>query len=141
MKALVREAMRQGALGVSTSLMYPPGRTRRPKSSIALAAEAAIRRYLRDAHAVEARRRAPGARRGHPHRPRSEHPGRDLAPEGGRQGELGPHAGDLAKIEQARRDGVDITADTYAYPAWFNSLSPSFRPGRTTAATPSSWRG
>src|SRR5438874_1221064 len=29
----------------------------------------------------------------------------------------------VAKIEQARRDGVDITADTYAYPAWFNTFS------------------
>ena len=29
----------------------------------------------------------------------------------------------VAKIEQARRDGVDISADTYAYPAWFNSFS------------------
>jgi dihydroorotase/N-acyl-D-amino-acid deacylase len=29
----------------------------------------------------------------------------------------------VAKIEQARREGVDITADTYAYPAWFNSMS------------------
>jgi dihydroorotase/N-acyl-D-amino-acid deacylase len=29
----------------------------------------------------------------------------------------------VARIEQARRDGVDITADTYAYPAWFNSFS------------------
>jgi dihydroorotase/N-acyl-D-amino-acid deacylase len=29
----------------------------------------------------------------------------------------------VAKIEAARRDGVDIAADTYAYTAWFNSLS------------------
>jgi N-acyl-D-amino-acid deacylase len=29
----------------------------------------------------------------------------------------------VAKIESARRDGVDIAADTYAYTAWFNSLS------------------
>jgi dihydroorotase/N-acyl-D-amino-acid deacylase len=29
----------------------------------------------------------------------------------------------VAKIDAARRDGVDITADTYAYPAWFNSFS------------------
>ena len=29
----------------------------------------------------------------------------------------------VAKIESARRAGVDIAADTYAYPAWFNSLS------------------
>jgi dihydroorotase/N-acyl-D-amino-acid deacylase len=29
----------------------------------------------------------------------------------------------VARIESARRAGVDIAADTYAYPAWFNSLS------------------
>jgi dihydroorotase/N-acyl-D-amino-acid deacylase len=28
-----------------------------------------------------------------------------------------------AKIEEARRSGVDIAADTYAYTAWYNSLS------------------
>jgi dihydroorotase/N-acyl-D-amino-acid deacylase len=29
----------------------------------------------------------------------------------------------VAHIEQARRSGVDITADTYAYTAWFNTFS------------------
>jgi dihydroorotase/N-acyl-D-amino-acid deacylase len=29
----------------------------------------------------------------------------------------------VAHIEQARRSGVDVAADTYAYPAWFNSFS------------------
>jgi dihydroorotase/N-acyl-D-amino-acid deacylase len=29
----------------------------------------------------------------------------------------------VAKIEDGRRSGVEITADTYAYPAWFNSMS------------------
>jgi N-acyl-D-aspartate/D-glutamate deacylase len=29
----------------------------------------------------------------------------------------------VAKIDSARRAGIDIAADTYAYPAWFNSLS------------------
>jgi dihydroorotase/N-acyl-D-amino-acid deacylase len=29
----------------------------------------------------------------------------------------------VAKIDAARRSGVDIGADTYAYPAWFNSTS------------------
>ena len=29
----------------------------------------------------------------------------------------------IAKIEQARAGGVDVSADTYAYPAWFNSFS------------------
>src|SRR4029077_12209080 len=29
----------------------------------------------------------------------------------------------IAKIEQARASGIDVSADTYAYPAWFNSFS------------------
>jgi dihydroorotase/N-acyl-D-amino-acid deacylase len=29
----------------------------------------------------------------------------------------------VARIDAARRSGVDIAADTYAYPAWFNSMS------------------
>lgn len=29
----------------------------------------------------------------------------------------------VAKINAARAQGIDITADTYAYPAWFNSFS------------------
>jgi N-acyl-D-amino-acid deacylase len=29
----------------------------------------------------------------------------------------------VARIEAARASGVDVTADTYAYPAWFNSFS------------------
>ena len=29
----------------------------------------------------------------------------------------------IAKVEAARQSGVDIAADTYAYPAWYNSMS------------------
>src|SRR5207245_5623160 len=29
----------------------------------------------------------------------------------------------VAKISQARAQGIDVTADTYAYTAWFNSFS------------------
>ncbi len=29
----------------------------------------------------------------------------------------------VAKINPARAQGIDVTADTYAYPAWSNSLS------------------
>ena len=29
----------------------------------------------------------------------------------------------VARIEAARASGVDVAADTYAYPAWFNTLS------------------
>jgi dihydroorotase/N-acyl-D-amino-acid deacylase len=34
----------------------------------------------------------------------------------------------VAKIDSARRAGVDIAADTYAYTAWFNSLSAMIPP-------------
>src|SRR4029078_12648459 len=29
----------------------------------------------------------------------------------------------VAKVEQARREGIDITADTYAYPPWVHTFS------------------
>ena len=29
----------------------------------------------------------------------------------------------VARIDRARAGGVDIAADTYAYPAWYNDLS------------------
>jgi N-acyl-D-amino-acid deacylase len=29
----------------------------------------------------------------------------------------------VAKIDSARRAGIDVAADTYAYPAWFNSMT------------------
>ena len=53
-----------------------------------------VRRHLRHAHALGGRRRAAGPRRGHPHRPRGEDPGGDLAHQGRRQEQLGPDEGD-----------------------------------------------
>ncbi len=51
MKALVREAMHDGAVGVSTSLQYAPAPYAKTEELIALAAEAAkARRHLRLAH-------------------------------------------------------------------------------------------
>ena len=41
----------------------------------------------------------------------------------------------VARIDRARAAGVDIAADTYAYPAWYNDLSAFVPPGRMTAAT------
>ena len=51
MKTLVREAMEQGAVGVSTSLQYAPAPYASTEELIALAAEAAQSADLRDAHA------------------------------------------------------------------------------------------
>jgi dihydroorotase/N-acyl-D-amino-acid deacylase len=124
MKALVREAMEQGAVGVSTSLQYAPAPYATTEELIALASEAARYGGIYATHM------------------RSEGdqvlPAIDEAIRIGREAKIpveiwhikaagkqnfGRMQEIVAKVEQARRDGVDIAADTYAYPAWFNSMS------------------
>ena len=124
MKALVRDAMREGAVGVSTSLQYPPAPYAHTEELIALAREASAlggsyATHMRsegaeiDAALNEAIRIGREA---------------DIPVEiwhlkvagkrnWGRMGRV------VAKIDSARKAGVDIAADTYAYPAWFNSMS------------------
>ena len=124
MKALVREAMEQGAVGVSTSLQYAPAPYAKTDELIALATEASkyggvyathmrsesdavlealdeAIRIGRDAHVpVEVWHVKAGGKRNW-----------------GRMKDI------VAKINDARDRGVDITADTYGYAAWFNSFS------------------
>jgi N-acyl-D-amino-acid deacylase len=124
MKALVREAMEQGAVGLSTSLQYPPAPYAKTEELIALAAEAS--RYG-GIYATHMRSEAGAVL-----------DALDEAIRIGREAKIpveiwhvkaagkrnwGRMKDIVAKIEQARRDGIDITADTYAYPAWFNSFS------------------
>src|SRR5579884_3231583 len=124
MKALVRAAMEQGAAGVSTSLQYAPAPYAKTEELIALASEAAkyggiyathmrsegddidqaldeAFRIGREAHIpVEIwHLKAAGKRNW------------------GRMPEI------VARIDQARASGIDVEADTYAYPAWFNTFS------------------
>ncbi len=124
MKGLVREAMQDGAVGVSTSLQYAPAPYAKTDELIALAAEAAkfggtYASHIRDegdsiAEALDEAFRI----------------GREAAipveiwhlkaagkSNWGRMPEI------VARIEQARKSGVDVAADTYAYPAGFNSFS------------------
>jgi dihydroorotase/N-acyl-D-amino-acid deacylase len=124
MKGLVREAMQDGAVGVSTSLQYAPAPYAKTEELIALAAEAAkfggtYASHIRDegdfiAEALDEAFRI----------------GREAAipveiwhlkaagkSNWGRMPEI------AARIEQARKSGVDVAADTYAYPAGFNSFS------------------
>ena len=124
MKALVREAMQQGAVGVSTSLQYAPAPYATTEELIALAAEAAqVRRHLCHPHAQ---------------RGRADLAALDEAIRIGREAQIPveiwhlkaagkPNWGRMpeivAKIEAARPRGVDISANTYAYPAWFNRFS------------------
>jgi dihydroorotase/N-acyl-D-amino-acid deacylase len=124
MRALVRAAMRDGAVGVSTSLQYPPAPYAHTDELIALAREAAALGGVYATHM-----RSEGAdidaaldetiRIGREARIPVEiwHIKVAGKPSWGRMPKV------VARIDAARKSGVDIAADTYAYPAWFNSMS------------------
>ena len=124
MRGLVREAMEQGAVGVSTSLQYPPAPYASTAELIALATEAARHGGV---YATHMRNEGEGILTA-----------LDEAVKIGREAHIpveiwhlktagkpswGKMPAVVAKIEEARKSGVDITADTYAYTAWYNSFS------------------
>jgi len=124
MKTLVRDAMHDGAVGVSTSLQYAPAMYAKTDELIALAAEAG---KLGGIYASHIRDEGDGVL-----------PALDEAIQIGREGHLpveiwhlkaagkanwGRMPEIVARIEQARKSGVDIGADTYAYTASFNTFS------------------
>jgi dihydroorotase/N-acyl-D-amino-acid deacylase len=124
MKELVREAMRDGAVGVSSSLMYAPAPYAKTEELIALAREAA---RMGGIYATHVRNESTGIL---PALQEAVRIGREakvpveiwhLKVAGkrnwGRMGEA------VSEINKARAEGVDVAADTYAYPAWANSLS------------------
>jgi N-acyl-D-amino-acid deacylase len=124
MQALVRDAMDQGAVGLSTSLQYAPAPYAKTEELVALASEAARYGGIYATHmrsegdaVIEALDEAIRIGR-EAHIPvEIWHIKAAGKQNWGRMKEI------VARVEQARRDGVDITADTYAYPAWFNSFS------------------
>jgi dihydroorotase/N-acyl-D-amino-acid deacylase len=124
MKALVREAMHDGAVGVSTSLQYAPAPYATTEELIALASEAA---KLGGIYATHMRSEGDAIvaaldeafRIG-----REAHIPVEIwhlkaagKPNWGRMPEI------LRRIEDARASGIDVAANTYAYTAWFNSFS------------------
>jgi dihydroorotase/N-acyl-D-amino-acid deacylase len=124
MKTLVRDAMREGAVGVSTSLQYPPAPYAHTDELVALATEASAfggvyATHLRSEGADIFAALDEAIRIGREARIPVEiwH----LKVAGKRNWGRMPQV--VAKIDSARRAGVDIAADTYAYPAWFNSMS------------------
>jgi dihydroorotase/N-acyl-D-amino-acid deacylase len=124
MKALVRQAMREGAVGLSTALQYAPAPYAKTEELIALAAEAA---KLGGTYASHIRDEGNGIdaaldeafRIGREARIPVEvwHLKAAGKANWGRMPEI------VARIEAARKSGVDVAADTYAYPAAFNSFS------------------
>ena len=124
MKALVRDAMKDGAVGVSTALEYAPAPYAKTEELIALAAEGGKFGGIYSTHmrnesdsVLEAIDEA--LRIG-----REAHVPVEIwhikvagKSNWGRMPEV------VAKINAARAAGADVTADTYAYTAWFNDLS------------------
>ena len=124
MQALVRDAMKDGAVGVSTSLEYAPAPYAKTEELIALATEAGksggiYATHMRDESASVLEAIDEALRIG-----REAHipveiwhikvAGRD---NWGRMPEV------VAKINAARAAGADVSADTYAYTAWYNGFS------------------
>ena len=124
MKALVRAAMEDGAVGVSTSLQYAPAPYASTEELIALATEASkyggiYATHMRSEGAAVFAAVDEAVRIGREARIPVEiwH----LKAAGKPQWGLMPRI--VAKIDSARRSGVEVGANTYAYPAWFNSTS------------------
>jgi N-acyl-D-amino-acid deacylase len=124
MKALVREAMRDGAVGVSTSLMYAPAPYAKTEEIIALASEASkfggiYATHMRNESDSVLESIDEAVRIGREARIPVEIWHFKVAGKAnfGHMPEL------VARVNKARAEGVDVEADTYAYTAWFNSMS------------------
>jgi len=124
MKALVGDAMREGAVGVSTSLEYAPAPYAKTDELIALAGEASkfggiYATHMRSEGDAVLESIDETVRIG-----REAHIPVEIwhFKVAGRSnwGKM-PEA--VARINAARAQGVDVAADTYAYTAWFNGLS------------------
>jgi N-acyl-D-amino-acid deacylase len=124
MKALVRDAMREGAVGVSTSLQYAPAPYATTDELIALASEAAkfggiYATHMRSEGNAVLEAVDEAVRIGREAKIPVEiwHLKAAGKSNWGRMPEI------VARIEAARQSGVEVGANTYAYPAWFNSFS------------------
>ena len=137
MKQLVRQAMLDGAVGVSTSLEYPPAPYAKTEELMALASEAsryggiyathmrsestAILQSLDEVIRIAREVQIPVEIW---HFKIAGKPSWGHIPEA------------VARIEAARAQGVDIAADTYAYTAWGNGLSAFIPPWAHDGGTP-----
>jgi len=124
MQALVRDAMKDGTVGVSTALQYPPAPYARTDELIALATEAGKSSGI---YATHVRNEADSVLEAI-----------DEALRIGREAHVpveiwhikvagknnwGRMPEVVAKINAARASGADVSADTYAYTAWYNDFS------------------
>jgi N-acyl-D-amino-acid deacylase len=124
MKALVRDAMKDGTVGLSTSLQYAPAPYAKTDELIALATEAGkfggiYSTHMRDEGDSEFEAIDEALRIG-----REAHvPVEIWHLKVAGKNNWGRMPQVVEKIEAARASGADVTADTYAYTAWFNDFS------------------
>src|ERR1051326_5515811 len=124
MKALVREAMRDGAVGLSTSLQYAPAPYASTGELIALAGEASKFGGIYAPHMRSEAATIPAAIDEAVQIGREAHIPVEIWPlKAAGKPQWGWMPQIVAQIEKARASGVDIAANTYAYPAWFNTFS------------------
>lgn len=129
MQALVRQAMEEGALGVASSLMYPPGLFATTGELIALSKVAAeydgmYISHMRDegAHMLAAVEELITIAREADIRAEIYH----LKSSGQKNWASFDQA--VALVERARAEGLEITADVYTYPAGSTGLNASVPP-------------
>jgi dihydroorotase/N-acyl-D-amino-acid deacylase len=124
MQAIVATAMRQGALGVSSALEYAPAPYASTEELIALARAAAQFGGIYATH-MRSEQEAIMASIDETIRiGREAHISVEIWHlKAGGVGNFGLMPEIIARIDRARTAGVDIAADTYAYPAWYNDLS------------------
>jgi N-acyl-D-amino-acid deacylase len=137
MKQLVRDGMKDGAVGVSSSLEYAPAPYAKTDELIALAAEAGKLGGIYATHMRNESDSVLGAI--------------DEALRIGREGHIpveiwhikvagknnwGRMPEVVAKIDAARAAGADVSADTYAYTAWYNDFSAFIPPWAHDGGTP-----
>ena len=124
MRSLVRDAMQDGAVGLSTSLQYTPAPYAKTEEIIALASEAAkfggiYATHMRSEGDAILNSIDESLRIGkEAHIPVEIW---HIKTAGKTNWHRMPEI--VAKINGARAQGLDISADTYAYPAWFNDFS------------------
>ncbi len=124
MQDLVGAAMRDGALGVSTALEYPPAPYAKTEELIALARTAAQYGGIYATH-MRNEGDAEMAALDETFRISSEAgiPVEIFHFKASGRANFGSMPRFVARVDSARRAGLDITADTYAYTAWMNGLS------------------
>jgi N-acyl-D-amino-acid deacylase len=124
MQGLVAQAMRQGAVGVSSALEYAPAPYASTEELIALASTAAQYGGIYATHMRSEQEAIMTAIEETIRIGRDAHvPVEIWHLKAGGVKNFGLMPEIIARIERARASGVDIGADTYAYPAWFNELS------------------